>query len=73
MENAKKAYAYQAIQDVLELIDRVNGMIDLHKTQNTPDILTIAGYELQREQFLAELAELLSQFGVEIVRPLEPG
>ena len=71
MENAKKTYAYQAIQDVLELLDRVNGMIELHRAQKAPDTLAIAGYERQREQFLAQLAELLAQFEVQIVRPPE--
>ncbi len=69
MENAKKTYTYQAIQDVLELLERVNGMIELHRSQKTPDTLAIAGYERQREQFVTQLAELLSQFEVQIVRP----
>jgi len=53
---------------VLQLLDQVNDMIGLHQAQKTPDTLAIAEYERQREQFLAQLAALLAQFEVEIVR-----
>ncbi len=66
MEAAQKTFTYQAIRDVLELLNRTNEMLALHRAQDT---LAIAGYEQQREQFLVQLAELLVPFGVEIIYP----
>lgn len=71
MENGKKTYTYQAIQDVLELIERINGMIELHRSQKPSDTLAIAGYERQRELFVTQLAELLAQFEIQIIGPLK--
>lgn len=64
MEAVKKMYTYQAIEDVLEMLDRLNGMIALHQAQNRQDTLAVEGYKRQREQFLGQLAELLAPFGV---------
>jgi hypothetical protein len=73
MEASQKMYTYQAIQDVLELLDRINEMIALHRAQDTQDTLAIEGYERQREQFVGQLAELLAPFEVEIVYPSQIG
>lgn len=58
MEAAQKMYTYQAIQDVLELLDRTNETLALHRAQDTQDTIAIAGYERQREQLLGQLAKL---------------
>jgi hypothetical protein len=39
-----KKYAIQSIVEILERVDGLNDIIRIHKTQAKPDILAIDGY-----------------------------
>ncbi len=66
MEAANKMYTYQTIEDVLEMLDRLNGMIALQQAQHRQDLLAIEGYKRQREQFTQQFVALLAPFGIEL-------
>lgn len=69
MDIVEKNHLQHAIQDVLDLLERTNSMLALHRDQSEPNQLAIEGYERQRRQFLEQLAELLAQFDVEVLLP----
>jgi len=69
MDIVEKNHLQHAIQDVLDLLERANSMLALHRTQPEPNELAVEGYERQRQQFLEQLADLLAQFDVEVLLP----
>lgn len=69
MDIVEKNHLQHAIQDVLDLLERANSMLALHRAQPEPNELAVEGYERQRQQFLEQLADLLAQFDVEVLLP----
>lgn len=70
MESYDKEIIVSRIGDIIEQIEALNRMIDLHKNHDG-DASTILQYETIREQFVLELGNLLKAFrlGVTLVLP----
>jgi hypothetical protein len=54
------------IMRLIELIEQINGTLQLHRNDPEPDAFVIEQYEYRRSQYLGELALLMQPLGVEI-------
>ena len=61
---SKSEYLKEAIFDLLNLIERANNSILRHKNLENPDILAIAGFERIRQQYIDELNQMMTEFGL---------
>ncbi len=52
---------FDEIEELLSRIARLNALIHLHEQQADPDHLTIEGYQRVRQQFAAELSQLMQE------------
>lgn len=50
----------------IELIEQINGTLQIHRNDPEPDAFVIEQYEFRRSQYLSELAVLMQPLGVEI-------
>ena len=70
MENSpnvsKSEYLKEAIFDLLNLIERANNSILRHKSSENPDILAIEGFDRIRKQYIDELNQMMTEFGLHI-------
>ncbi len=53
------------ISDILEQVERLNEMVDFHKSKSGEQSM-MRQYEEMRQEFLQELAGLLADFRIEI-------
>jgi len=67
MTNTKAEYHKQAINDLLDLIERANRSIARHQAQPDPDPVAVAGFERIRQQHVAELDSLLAEFDLRLL------
>jgi hypothetical protein len=51
------------------LLDRVNGMIELHGRSKAPILLAIEGYERQSDQFLYAIGRVAGSIEDRLVQP----
>lgn len=65
---SKSAFLKEAINDVLEHIERANLAIERHKSLTNPDALAIQGFERLREQHTKHLDELMAEFGLHLAK-----
>ena len=61
-----KKYAIQTIVEILERVDGLNDIIRIHKSQSNPDILAIDGYQRLKFQYSNQIKELLHEFDIEV-------
>ncbi len=54
------------IMRLIELIEQINGTLQIHRDDPEPDAFVIEQYEYRRSQYLGELALLMQPLGVEI-------
>ena len=54
------------IMRLIELIEQINGTLQIHRNDPEPDAFVIEQYEYRRSQYLGELAALMQPLGVEI-------
>lgn len=54
------------IMRLIELIEQINGTLQIHCNDPEPDAFVIEQYEYRRSQYLDELAALMQPLGVEI-------
>lgn len=54
------------IMRLIELIEQINGTLQIHRNDPEPDAFVIEQYEYRRSQYLGELAVLMQPLGVEI-------
>ena len=54
------------IMRLIELIEQINGTLQIHRDDPEPDAFVIEQYEYRRSQYLGELAVLMQPLGVEI-------
>lgn len=54
------------IMRLIELIEQINGTLQIHRNDPEPDTFVIEQYEYRRSQYLSELAVLMQPLGVEI-------
>lgn len=54
------------IMRLIELIEQINGTLQIHRNDPEPDVFVIEQYEYRRSQYLGELAVLMQPLGVEI-------
>lgn len=54
------------IMRLIELIEQINGTLQIHRDDPEPDAFVIEQYEYRRSQYLGELALLMKPLGVEI-------
>lgn len=70
MENSqnisKSKYLKEAISDLLNLIERANNSIFRHQNLENPDILAIEGFERIRQQYIVELNQMMTEFGLHV-------
>lgn len=70
MENSsnisKSEYLKEAIFDLLNLIERANNSILRHKSLENSDILAIEGFERIRQQYIDELNQMMTEFGLHV-------
>ncbi|MDO8368920.1 MAG: hypothetical protein Q7T20_19135 [Saprospiraceae bacterium] len=68
MESAQNNfdYSFEAIQDVLQRIGRINNLIQLHQDQGGKDDLSLKSWLKMKKQLSSELANLLMDFNIEI-------
>ena len=70
MENSsnisKSEYLKEAIFDLLNLIERANNSILRHQSIENPDALAIEGFERIRQQYIDELNQMMTEFGLHV-------
>ena len=70
MENSsnisKSEYLKEAIFDLLNLIERANNSILRHQSLENPDIIAIEGFERIRQQYIDELNQMMTEFGLHV-------
>jgi len=68
MESAQNKfdYSFEAIQDILLRIGRINNLIRLHKEEGSKDDLSLKSWLKMKKQLSSELANLLKDFNIEI-------
>ena len=70
MENSsnisKSEYLKEAIFDLLNLIERANNSILRHQSLENPDIIAIEGFERVRKQYIDELNQMMTEFGLHV-------
>lgn len=70
MENSsnisKSEYLKEAIFDLLNLIERTNKSISRHKSIENPDSIAIEGFERIRQQYVEELNQMMTEFGLSV-------
>ena len=54
----------EAIQNLLEMIERANKIILVHQQTDEPDENSISNYERLKVQYFEELAEIFSQMNI---------
>ncbi|QHV96389.1 MULTISPECIES: hypothetical protein [Spirosoma] len=60
----RRSNVHSEIVDVLNRIERLNELVQLHKQQPLVDTLTVEGYERLREQYINQLEELLASLNI---------
>jgi hypothetical protein len=65
MEATDKEAKVARISDIIEQIEGLNEMIDLHR-KNEGDASTISQYEFMREEFIKELNDLMKDFKLDV-------
>jgi hypothetical protein len=62
----------EKVTNLLEQIEQLNSMIDLHNLNPTPSGLMLEQYEMMRQDFLEELQDALRSFhiGVHIIEKI---
>ena len=70
MENSsnisKSEYLKEAIFDLFNLIERANNSILRHQSLENPDIIAIEGFERVRKQYIDELNQMMTEFGLHV-------
>ncbi len=66
MSLAEKNHIQNAVKDLLDLIDKANEMISLHKSQPELNEILLAGYQKQRFQLLEQLNKLLANYQLHV-------
>ena len=70
MENSqnilKSDYLKEAIFDLFSLIERANNSIIRHKSVEKPDALAIEGFDRIRQQYIDELNQIMTEFGLHV-------
>lgn len=65
MEAIDKEAKVARISDIIEQIEDLNNMIELHRT-NQGDESTISQYEYMRNKFVSELSDLMKDFKLDV-------
>ena len=65
MEATGKEGKVARISDIIEQIEELNNMIELHRTQQG-DASTISQYEYMRNKFISELNDLIKDFKLDV-------
>jgi 1,2-phenylacetyl-CoA epoxidase catalytic subunit len=63
---SKSEYLKEAIFDLLNLIERANNSILRHKSLDDPDTLAIEGFKRIRQQYIDELNQMMTEFGLHV-------
>ena len=70
MENSsnisKSECLKEAIFDLLNLIERANNSILRHQSLENPDIIAIEGFDSIRKQYIDELNQMMTEFGLHV-------
>ena len=66
---SKSEYLKEAIFDLLNLIERANNSILRHKSLENPDALAIEGFDRIRQQYIDELNQMMTEFGLHVDNP----
>lgn len=65
MEATDKEAKVARISDIIEQIEELNNMIELHRTHQG-DVSTISQYEYMRNKFVSELNDLMKDFKLDV-------
>ena len=63
---SKSDYLKEAIFDLFNLIERANNSIIRHKSVEKPDALAIEGFDRIRQQYIDELNQMMTEFGLHV-------
>ena len=63
---SKSEYLKEAIFDLLNLIERANNSILRHQSLENPDALAIEGFDRIRQQYIDELNQMMTEFGLHV-------
>jgi hypothetical protein len=62
-------YVMLAVGDLLELLDKVNGMMQREKKTQQPSQVMLSQYQDMKQDYVNQLAELLKDFDVNVQLP----
>lgn len=65
MEAIDKEAKVARISDIIEQIEDLNKMIELHRTHQG-DLSTVSQYEYMRDEFVKELNQLMKDFKLDV-------
>ena len=65
MEAIDKEAKVARISDIIEQIEELNKMIDIHRSHQG-DVSTISQYEYMRDEFIKELNDLMKDFKLDV-------
>ena len=62
----KSDYSFEAIQDILEQLVRINDLIRMHEAQESTDKLSLNSWKKMKKQLTLQFIELLNSLNLDI-------
>lgn len=59
-------YSFEAMQDILERIGRINNLMRLHEATDNADDLALASWRKMKQQLTQQFVELLQDFHLDV-------
>lgn len=59
-------YSFEAIQDILERIGRINNLLRMHEQQGKQDDLSVESWRKMKNQLTQQLVKLLEDFNLDV-------
>ncbi len=59
-------YSFEAMQDILERIGRINNLLRMHEQQGKQDDLSVESWRKMKNQLTQQLVKLLEDFNLDV-------
>lgn len=59
-------YSFEAMQDILERIGRINNLLQMHEQQGKQDDLSVESWRKMKNQLTQQLVKLLEDFNLDV-------
>ena len=59
-------YSFEAMQDILERIGRINNLLQIHEQQGGQDNLSVKSWRKMKNQLTQQLIKLLEDFNLDV-------